>query len=433
MRPHVIVIGAGFGGLAVARALSRAPVRVTIVDRHNYHAFLPLLYQVATAGLEPQDIAFPVRGILRRFPNAVYRMGEIVRADLSAHALETATGERFVYDILVVAAGSRTETFGIPGVERSAYFLHTVDEARAFRNHVLRVLERADWTREPQERQRLLTFVVVGGGPTGVEIAGALGEFRRHVIPRDYPGIDPADVNVVLVEAGKALLGGMPEGLRVRALELVQALGVEVRIGTAVQRLHPDRVELGDGTRISTGTVLWAAGVRGATLGERLGLPTEPDGRVRVGPTLQVDDHPKVYVIGDLACVEDGASLPQIAPVAIQQGQLAARNIQRVLAGRPLETFRYRSQGQLATIGRRRAVAHVYGTEFSGFVAWVVWLTVHLIKLMGFRNRLVVFVNWVYNYFTYDRGVRSIVGAAGAPAGEAHREAEGPDDRAERP
>ena len=409
----MLVLGAGFGGLATARALSSTRVRVTLVDRHNYHAFLPLLYQVATAGLEPQDIAFPVRAILRRVPNALFRMAEVTGGDLAAHTLETSAGDRLEYDFLVVAAGSETETYGLSGVGGHAHFLHSIDDARAFRNHTLRVLEGADWAGDAAERARRLTFVVVGGGPTGLEIAGALAELRRHVIPRDYPGIAPEDVRIVLVEAGDALLPAFSPRLRTCALEHARALGVEVRLQTAVSAVHEDRVELAGGTRIWTRTVMWAAGVRGAGLAEKLGLGPGPARRVAVTPKLQLPGRPEVYVIGDLAVVEGQAPLPLLAPVAIQQGRLVARNIRATLAEAPLQAFRYRDQGLGATIGRRRAVGRFLGLEFSGFLAWLGWLVIHLVKLMGFRNRLVVLVNWAYNYFTYDRGVRSIVGAAG--------------------
>ena len=410
-RSHVMIVGAGFGGLAAARALRRADVRVTVVDQHNYHTFLPLLYQVATAGLEPQDIAHPVRAILRRYPNAVFRLGEVVGADLGEGVVEFASGERLAYDFLILASGSETETFGLPGAREHAFGLHSVDEARAFRNRVLRVLERADWIQDPEERERLLTFVVVGGGPTGVEIAGALAELRRHVVTRDYPGIDAEDVRVILLEGTDALLRGMPESLREKALRSARALGVDVRLNTLVERIFEDRVELRGGTEIPTRSVLWAAGVKGAALADKLGLARGSSRRIPVTPSLQVAEHPRVFAIGDLALIEGAEQLPQMAPVAKQQGRSAALNISRILARDPPLPFRYRNSGQLATIGRSRAVAEIWGLRFSGFLAWWVWLLAHLMFLVGFRNRAVVLVNWAYSYFTYDRGVRSIVGS----------------------
>ena len=410
-RPHLIIVGAGFGGLATARALRKADVRVTVVDQHNYHTFLPLLYQVATAGLEPQDIAHPVRAILRRYPNADFRLGEVVGANLTEEVLELASGERLGYDFLVLASGSETETFDLPGASEHAFGLHSVDEARAFRNRVLRVLERADWAQDPVERERLLTFVVVGGGPTGVEIAGALAEFRKHVVPRDYPRIDSQDVRVVLLEGSDSLLRGMSESLREKALRSARGLGIDVRLNAMVERIAPDRVELRDSAPIPTRSVLWAAGVRGVSLSEGLGLAHGRSGRICVEPTLQPAEHPRVFVIGDLALVEGAEDLPQTAPVAKQQGRWAAQNILRILAAKEPLPFRYRNAGQLATIGRSRAVAEIFGFRFSGFLAWWVWLLAHLIFLVGFRNRAVVLVNWAYSYFTYDRGVRSIVGS----------------------
>jgi NADH dehydrogenase len=410
-----VIVGAGFGGLAAARALRRERVRVSVVDRHNYHTFMPLLYQVATAGLEPQDITHPVRAVLRRTPNAVFRLAEVVGGRLEARVLETAAGERIPYDFLVLAPGSRTETWTLAGAAEHAFGLHSIDDARAYRNHVLRMLERADWTRDAAERERLLTFVVVGGGPTGLETAGALAELRRHLIHRDYPGIDPEDVRVVLVEAGERILAGMPDRLPEKALRSAEALGIEVRCGTQVERVLPDRVDLAGGGSIATRSVLWAAGVRGASLGERLGLAEGAGSRVPVTPTLQVRRHPEVYAIGDLARVEGAESLPQMAPVAQQQGRLAARNIRNALAGRPAEPFRYRDRGRLATIGRSRAVADLFGLKLSGGLAWWAWLVLHLMVLVGFRNRAVVLVNWAYSYFTYDRGARAIVGSAEGP------------------
>jgi NADH dehydrogenase len=373
---------------------------------------MPLLYQVATAGLEPQDIAHPVRSILRRTPNASFRLSEIVGGDLEERMLETSAGEQIPFDLLVLAPGSETETYAIPGVSENAYRLHSIDEARAYRNHVLRMLERADWVEDAAERERLLTFVVVGGGPTGLETAGALAEMRRHLIPRDYPAVDQANVRVILVEAKPRILDGMADPLPERALRSAGELGIEVRRDVSVERVLPDRVELADGGTIPTHTVLWAAGVRGARLAALLGLAEGRAGRVPVRSTLQLHRHPHVYVIGDLAHVEGAESLPQLAPVAQQQGRLVARNIRAGFAGRPGAPFRYRDRGRLATIGRSRAVADLFGLKLSGVLAWWFWLVFHLLTLVGFRNRAVVLVNWAYSYFTYDRGARAIVGGA---------------------
>ena len=409
--PHVVIVGAGFGGLAAARVLRKERVSVTVVDRHNYHTFLPLLYQVATAGLEPQDIAHPVRSILSRQRNARFRLGEVVGGNLSERMIELASGEKLHYDFLILACGSKTETFGLAGAEEHAFGLHSLDEARAFRNGMLRALERADWERDPVERGRLLTFVVVGGGPTGVEIAGALAELRKHVVPRDYAGIDPKEMRVILLEGADALLRGMPEALRAKALRSARELEIDVRLNALVERIREDRVLLADGSELPTRSVLWAAGVRGASVGEKLGLSRGRSARISVAHTLQVPGHPHVFAIGDLALVEEAEGIPQMAPVAKQQGRSAARNILRLLADQAPQPFRHRKTGQLATIGRSRAVAEILGLRFSGHLAWWVWLTAHLLFLVGFRNRAVVLVNWTYSYFTYDRGVRSIVGS----------------------
>jgi NADH dehydrogenase len=408
-RPRIVVVGAGFGGLSVARALRDAPVEVLVVDRENYHAFLPLLYQVATCGLSAQDVTHPVRSILRRGSNARFCMSEVVDVDLAGRAIATADGTRIGYDVLVLAAGSTTEFYGNASAEARAFPLHHVDEAIALRNHVLVCLERAAGCTDVSEREALLGFVVVGGGPTGVELAGMLGEMRRHVVPRDFAGLE-ALMRVVLVEGRDRLLAALPEALSRRGLEQVQELGVEVRLGALVESIEPDGVRLRSGELLRTRTVAWAAGIRGAGIGERLGVPLARGGRVPVSPVLQLDGHPDVYVIGDLAVVRGAEALPQVAQVAMQQGRCVARNVIRSLAGRPLHRFVYRDPGTMATIGRNRAVAVLLGLRLSGRLAWWIWLAAHIVFLAGFRNRAVVFVNWIYQYFTYDLGLRSIVG-----------------------
>ena len=408
-RARIVVVGAGFGGLAVARALRDAPVDVLLVDRENYHAFLPLLYQVATSGLSAQDVTHPVRSILRRLPNARFRMAEVARVDLDARAVETADGARIPYDALVVAAGSATEFFGNASAERLAFPLHGVDDAIALRNHVLECLERAAETDDANQREALLGFVVVGGGPTGVELAGMLGELRKHVVPRDFPGLAPS-MRVLLLEGRDRLLAAFPESLCRRALEQVQELGVEVRLGTLVDAVEADGVRLRGGERLRAHTVAWAAGVRGAALGAQLGVRLARGERVPVGETLQLDRHPEVYVIGDLASVRGAEELPQVAQVAIQQGRCAADNVQRQLVRAAPRPFAYRDPGAMATIGRNRAIAFLFGVKLAGRLAWLLWLVAHIVFLAGFRNRAVVFVNWIYHYLSYDLGLRSIVG-----------------------
>lgn len=406
----MVVVGAGFGGLAAARALRNVPVDVVLVDRNNYHAFLPLLYQVATSGLTADDIAHPVRSVLRGLPNTRFRRAEVCAADFTKRALATTCGETIPYDVLILAAGSVTETYQNESVTQHAFGLHDVEEALRLRNHVLGCLESADSTADAKRREEELGFVVVGGGPTGVETAGALAELRRHVVPHDFPSLAGA-MRVELLEGRDALLTAMPEALREKALEQVRTLGVVVRFGAQVERVGPEGVFLKGGDYLPARTVIWAAGVRGSPVGALLGLCSERDGRIPVGPTLEHERHPDVYVIGDLARVRGQEQLPQVAPVAMQQGERVAANIARRLRGGQAEAFTYRDRGSMATIGRNRAVAHVFGLELSGRIAWWAWLLVHILFLVGFRNRISVFWNWTWNFFTYDRGLRAMVGA----------------------
>jgi NADH dehydrogenase len=409
--PRIVIVGAGFGGLAAARALRHTPVEVTVVDRRNYHAFLPLLYQVATSGLTSQDIAHPVRSILRGWSNTRFRWGEVRAADLEQHWIELEDGGRIPFDFLVLAAGSTTETFGNPSVAAHALPLHTLEEALAVRNRALSCLERADATSDPVLREELLGFVVVGGGPTGVELAGALAELKRHVVPHDFPGVKDA-MRVWLLEGGEALLPSFPSRLREKALLQVAGLGVEVRLQAMVEVVDRSGVRLRSGDRIPARTVVWAAGVRGEALALRLALASGRSGRIAVDETLAVPGHPGVYAIGDLALVKGAESLPQVAPVAIQQGEAVALNLLRALRGHPPFPFRYGDKGSLATIGRNRAVAHVFGFELWGRIAWWTWLFVHIVFLVGFRNRASVLLNWAWNFFTYDRGLRAVVGGS---------------------
>ena len=430
MEPKVVVLGAGFAGLHAVRHLGRADVPTLWIDANNYHCFLPLLYQVATAGLEPPSIAQPVRTILRRLPAVEFRMASIVGADPAARVLLTADGERIPYRALIVATGGTAEYFGIPGVCEHTLRLYDLEDARALRNHMLRALERATVTTDPAERARLLTFVIVGAGATGVEMAGALAEFRRHVVPRDYRDIDLAEMRIIVVEAGPNVLPPFPETLRVRTLRDLHAFGVDVRTGTRVEQVTADAAVLAGGERLPTETVIWAAGIRAAPVAAHLGFPTGRSGRLRVEPTLAVPGHAGVFAAGDVAVVDGNERLPQVAQMAIQQGQLAAENVQRGLAGEPLAVFRYDDKGSMATIGRSRAVAVIGRVRLVGRIAWAAWLLVHIVMLIGFRNRLVVLVNWAWNYVTFDRGLRAIIGRAGDD--EACTPAEAPSHRAAR-
>ena len=406
--PTVVVVGAGFGGLRVARALRRAPVQVILLDRNNYHLFQPLLYQVATAGLEPEQIAKPVRAILRGQRNFDFRMVEVTGADLAARRLQTSAGP-VAYDHLVLAVGGETNFFGLDSVARHGFGLKDVDEAVAIRNHVLTCFEQAMLEPDPERRRARLTFVVVGGGPTGVEMAGALSELIRLVLVKDYPRLNIKDVRVLLLEATDRVLAAMPERLREAAAATLWRKHVEVRFGATVANFDGARVALKSGEVIPAHTVIWAAGAQASRLGAGLGLPTGRQGRVVLEPTLRVPGHPEISVIGDAAYFEDGGQpLPMVAPVAIQMADVVAKNIGHALRGEAPEAFHFRDPGTLATIGRNAAVARLFGINWTGFPAWVMWLGVHIIQLIGFRNKLFVLLNWAWDYFFYERAVRLI-------------------------
>jgi len=411
-KPQVVIVGAGFGGLWAARALAHAPVSVVLIDRNNYHTFLPLLYQVAAAEIEPEEIVYPVRSILRSTPTVDFLLAEVRRINLATRTVETS--ESIVsYDYLILAAGSSAHFFGVPGAAEHAFPLKTLDDGIRLRNHILCCFEQAAKDEDAANRRRLLTFAIVGGGPTGVEYAGALAELLGGPLRADFPKLDLRDSHVVLLESANRLLPSLPAHLGKYALERLRKMGVEVRLGAAVDRLEPDAVHLQDGSSFSAQTTVWTAGVRGESTAAAWGLPAEHSGRVPVGPALEVEGFPGVYVIGDLARGEQGgAPLPMIAPVAIQQGVAVARNIQRQLAGEPPLAFHYRDRGMMATIGRSAAVAHLGGLAFTGFPAWMAWLGVHLVKLIGFRNRLFVLINWAWDYFLFERMVRLILPAA---------------------
>jgi NADH:ubiquinone reductase (H+-translocating) len=407
--PTVVIVGAGFGGLRVARGLRRLPVRVLLLDRHNYHLFQPLLYQVATAGLEPEQIARPIRTVLRRHENFDFRMVEVTGVDPVAKQVSTSAGP-VSYDYLVLSIGGATNFFGKEGVRKHAFELKDIPHALALRNHVLRCFEMAMLEDDPDRRRALLTFAVVGGGPTGVEMAGALSELIRLVLGREYPRLNLNDTRVLLLEAGDRLLVTMPPKLSKAAAETLWRKHVEVRFGAAVDDYNGSEICLQSGEVIPAGTLVWAAGVRAADLASHLGFTTGGQGRVRVEPTLQVPEHPAVFVIGDAAFLESGLAgpLPMVAPVAMQMADTTVTNIGCLLADRPLEGFRFRDPGTLATIGRNAAVAYIRGFAFKGFLAWIVWLVIHLIQIIGFRNKLMVLVNWAWDYFFYERGARLI-------------------------
>lgn len=408
-RPRVAIVGAGFGGLWAARTLVRYPVEVLLIDRNNYHSFLPLLYQVAAAELEPEEIAYPVRSILWKLPNARFILADAKRVDVARRVVET-DGRTISYDFLILATGSVSHFFGVPGAGQHAFPLKTLEEGVALRNHILCCFERAVHEPDPSRRRRALTFAIVGGGPTGVEFTGALAELIRGPLVKDYPTLDFREVRVALLEARESLLPELPERLRTYALARLGRMGVEVRLRAMVSQITGEAVHLTEGTVIRAETVVWTAGVRGDPLAQAWGLPIARAGRVAVLPTLQVPGHREVYIIGDLAHVEEGGHpLPMIAPVAIQQGVAAARNVARQIAGQDPLPFHYRDPGTMVTIGRNAGVVHLRGRAFVGFPAWVLWLSVHLFNLIGFRNRLFVLVNWAWDYLFYERAVRLIL------------------------
>jgi NADH dehydrogenase len=412
-----VIVGAGFGGLAAAKALGDEPVDVTVVDRLNYHLFQPLLYQVALAGLAATDIAYPIRSIVSQHRNVDVLLAEVTGFDLAARRVRLADGTALPYDHLIVAAGARTSYFGHDEWAPFAPGLKDLDDALEVRRRVLLALEAADRTTDPAERRRLMTFVVVGGGPTGVELAGAIADLSRDILRADFHHVDRHETRVVLVERGDRILQPFTPALSERAREQLRELGVEVRIDVEVERIEAEGIWIG-GKLLSAATVLWGAGVRPSPLAAALGAPLDRGGRVIVAPDCTLPDHPEVAVIGDMAALTPaGASapLPGISPVAIQQGRAVAANIMRVRRGDPPAPFAYRDKGFMATIGRARAVAMLGPLKIWGFIAWLTWALVHLWYLVGFRNRLVVFTNWIWAYAISQHGARVITGRGATP------------------
>jgi NADH dehydrogenase len=411
MKPkRVVIVGMGFGGLSAAKTLAGRGLEIVMVDRHNYHLFQPLLYQVATAGLEQESIAYPVRALARYWKGASFRLGEVSRVDFAGKRLLLGDGD-LSYDYLVLAAGSRTNFFNIPGIEQHAFDLKKLSQAEELRNHILLLFERAAREPDPLQRKELLTFIIVGGGPTGVEFAGALRELSQHVLSRDYPEISPAETRIILVEAAASLLTAMPHELSDYAAAKLQNMGVEILLDTRVTAAGAGHVTFHDGSDIHSRTLFWSAGVAAADLADRLGIAQGAAGRIMVQPDLSMAEHPEVFVIGDMACLTQGDSpLPMMAPVASQQGRYVAKVIIGRERGEVLPPFRYIDKGAMATIGRSSAVAVTHGFRFSGYLAWLVWLVLHLYYLIGFRNRLLVLMNWSFYYFFHERQVRLITG-----------------------
>ena len=402
-----MIVGAGFGGLWAARTITNHPVEGLLLDRNNYHAFLPLLYQVATAGLEPEGIAYPVRSILRKMPNIQFAMKEVTRIDLDSQIVECGN-QAISYDYLILAIGSTSNFFDVSGATEHSFPLKTLKDGIALRNHILWSFEQAAFEQDPERLQRLLTFTIVGGGSTGVEFVGALAELIHGPLTKDYPMIDFRKVRIMLLEAEDCLIPNLPEKLRTYALARLRKMGVEVHFQKKVSHITDKAVHLKDGEVLPVETVIWTAGVTGDTRAKIWGLPTDPSGRISVLPTLEVSGYPNVYAIGDLAAVE-GYPLPMIAPVAIQQGVTAAKNILRQIKGQDRLPFHYRDKGLMAVIGRNAAVAYIGGRTFKGFPAWMLWLSVHLFNLIGFRNRLLTLINWAWDYLLFERAVRLIL------------------------
>lgn len=410
VRPKILIIGGGFGGLKAAEALARLPVQITVVDRKNHHTFQPLLYQVATAGLSPAEIAAPIREILAKHDNIEVLLGEVSDFDLARRTAKL-NGFELDYDYLVVAAGATHAYFGHDEWEQFAPGLKTIEDALEIRRRMLLAFELAERQAAVTGQHQQLSFVVVGGGPTGVELAGTLAEIARQSLADDFRHIDPKKTRIVLLEAGSSLLSAYPDDLRQSAKRQLERLGVEVRLNSAVTDVRPSEIHVGSDVLHAT-VVFWAAGVAASPLGRALGGPVDRAGRVLVEADLSLPGHPEVFVIGDLASLKqaEGMQLPGVAPVAMQEGRWVARQIAADLGGNPRTPFHYVDKGSLATIGRAAAVAQFGKVHISGFLAWLSWLFIHIFFLIGFRNRIIVMIEWAWSYFTYDRSARLITG-----------------------
>ncbi|HKE05484.1 MAG TPA: NAD(P)/FAD-dependent oxidoreductase [Blastocatellia bacterium] len=407
--PHIVIIGAGFGGLTTAQSLKRAAVRITIVDRTNHHLFQPLLYQVAMAGLSPADIAAPIRSVLRKQKNVTVLLDEAIDVDFADQTVKLRDSE-LKYDYLVLATGGRASYFGHDEWEKFAPGLKDLDDAVEIRRRVLLAFEAAEKETDPERRRELMTFVVVGGGPTGVELAGAIAELAHHVLARDFRSIRPEEAEILLLEGGPRILPSFAPDLSESARRQLTELGVRVRTDAQVTNINDHTICLG-AEEIRASTVIWGAGIRATALTLRLGAPLDRAGRVLINRDLTVPGHHNVFAIGDMTYLEqDGKPLPGVSPVAMQMGRLVARNIKNALAGKPYEEFRYFDKGSMATIGRKAAIAEIGKLHLSGFIAWMAWLMVHIFFLIGFHNRFLVIFNWAWSYFTYQRGARLITG-----------------------
>ena len=410
-RPHVVIVGGGFAGLWAARALAGSPVRITLIDRQNHHLFQPLLYQVATAGLSAPDIAAPLRHILRRQANVEVRLGEVTAIDVAARRVWLGSDASLGFSFLLLATGATHAYFGHDDWAPHAPGLKTLDDALRVRRQLLLAFERAEAAVEPQSRAAWLSFAIVGGGPTGVELAGTLAEIARHTLKNEFRNIDPSRARIRLIEAGPRIMPSFPPDLSRAAQRQVERLGVEVSTGSAVTDISDIGYRIGD-EFVASRTIIWAAGVAASPLGRSLGVPLDRSGRVRVCDDLSVPDHPEIFVAGDLAAVEHrGSPVPGIAPAAKQMGRHVAGAIRARISSRPSSPFDYRDYGNLATIGRMAAIVHFGRLKLSGLLAWWFWLAAHVFFLIGFRNRLVVLLDWAWAYWSYQRGARIILGS----------------------
>ncbi|MCX7677589.1 MAG: NAD(P)/FAD-dependent oxidoreductase [Spirochaetes bacterium] len=409
LRKKVVIIGAGFGGLNAAQELSDSNFDVTIIDRNNYHTFFPLLYQVSAAEIEPEQIAAPVRLILRKFKNVKFIRGEVSRINYKEKTV-TCLGEQIPFDYLIVAVGSVNAFFNVPGAEKFTFPLKTLDDGMILRNHILTCFERASFISDPIQRTRLLTIAIIGGGPTGVEFAGALAELVYGPLKKDFPELSKDSVRIVLIEGSKTLIGMFDERLSKYVARTLQRKGIEVRIGVAVKRIDKKGIILESGEIVETETVVWTAGVRGEMIPNDLRIELQPNGRVKVDEYLRIPGYRDIFVVGDLACAyHEGKALPMIAPVAMQQGRYVGDYLKKLSRGKRTAPFRYRDKGSMVTVGRNQAVSQIGALKMKGYFAWIIWIFIHILYLIGFRNKLFVMINWIFDYIFFEKSVRLIL------------------------
>ncbi|WP_250434342.1 NAD(P)/FAD-dependent oxidoreductase [Hanstruepera flava] len=410
--PRLVIVGGGFAGINLAKSLKNKPIQVVLIDKHNYHTFQPLLYQVSSSGLEPDSIAYPLRKIIKKSNNTFFRLAEVEEIEPDDNRIKTTIGE-ITYDYLVLATGTKTNFFGNTDVEKYSMPMKTVPQALNIRSLILQNLEKATIAKTEAERKAFLNFVIVGAGPTGVELAGAIAELKNHIVPRDYRDLNANDMQIHLLEGANRVLPPMSEEASVKAKQFLIDLGVHVHCNTLVKEYNGKKVETNTNLELESETLIWAAGVTGSPVkGLSANSLMERSNRYKVNRYNQVENYPNVFALGDIAYMETEAfpkGHPQVAQPAIQQGQLLGKNILRLIADKPMQKFKYNDKGSMATIGRNKAVVDLGKVKFGGFFAWFVWMFIHLMALVGFRNRVVVFFNWVYNYINFDKAARLII------------------------